>query len=110
MTADTQLPANVPCLGIFVIYWPLVLVFNNERLASCVGVINLYAAFHNVWSHFLPPKKLKMPYLLGLVEIQEIPVSGNKQVSSKAVFFQQVLEMLARLDSLSFKASQELLY
>lgn len=110
MTADTKLPTNVPRLGIFVIYWSLFLQFNNEGLARCVGVINLYAAFQNVWAHFLSPKKLKMPYFLGLVEIQEIPVSGSRQVSSKAVFFQQALEMLARLDCLSFKSSQELLY
>lgn len=70
MTADTQLPKNVLYLGIFVIYWSLFLQFNNERLASCVGVINLHAAFQNVWTHFLPPKKLKMPYLLALVEIE----------------------------------------
>lgn len=110
MTADTQLSTNVPCLGIFVIYWSLFLQFNNERLASCVGVINLYAAFQNVLTHFLLSKKLKMPYLLGLIEIQGIQGFGSKQVSSKAVFFQQVLEMLARLDSLPFKSSQELLY
>lgn len=59
MTADTQLPTNVPCSVVFVIYWCLFLQFNTERLASCVGIINLHAAFQNVWTDFSPPKKIK---------------------------------------------------
>lgn len=56
----------------------------------------------------LPQKKLKMPYLLGLVEIQEIPCLAASKSVARLLSFNQVLEM-ARLDGLPFKSSQELL-
>lgn len=66
----------------------LISIFNNDKLASWLGVIYLHAAFQNGCTLRLTTEKTKDALFAGPGGNTRDPMFGSKQVSSKASFFQ----------------------
>lgn len=72
----------------YLLFTLLISIFNNDKLASWLGVIYSHAAFQNGWTLSLTTEKTKDAVFAGPGGNTRDLVFGSKKVSSKAPFFQ----------------------